>query len=113
MSAEGLLCRQYLGWRHDDPRLLNGTEFLLQNLPDWQSPDLYYWYYATQVTHHMGGDSWRRWNRVMRVLLPAKQIKKGPERGSWAPAGFPRGSEGGRLYTTCLSLYILDGNLQN
>ncbi|MFV2069329.1 MAG: prenyltransferase/squalene oxidase repeat-containing protein, partial [Pirellulales bacterium] len=26
MNAEGLLCRQYLGWKRDDPRLLAGVE---------------------------------------------------------------------------------------
>lgn len=108
MSAEGLLCRQYLGWQHDDPRLIAGTEFLLQNLPDWRSPDLYYWYYATQVTHHMGGDSWRRWNDVMSVLLPAKQVREGAERGSWYPQMDAWGNAGGRLYATCLSIYMLE-----
>jgi len=108
MSAEGLLCRQYLGWRHDDPRLLAGTEYILQNLPDWQLPDLYYWYYATQVTHHMGGNSWHRWNDVMSVLLPAKQIKAGAERGSWYPQMDAWGNAGGRLYSTCLAIYMLE-----
>ena len=108
MTAEGLLCRQYLGWKRDDPHLRAGTDYLLQQLPDWKTRNVYYWYYATQVTHHMGGKPWRRWNEVMRILLPAKQIKKGNERGSWDPQGHPRGGEGGRLYVTCLSLYMLE-----
>jgi len=108
MTAEGLLCRQYLGWKREDPRLLAGTDFLLQQLPDWETRDVYYWYYATQVTHHMGGEPWREWNEVIRVLLPAKQIKDGSERGSWDPQGHPHGSAGGRLYVTCMSLYILE-----
>ena len=28
MTAEGLLCRQYLGWKQDDERLVNGDQFL-------------------------------------------------------------------------------------
>ena len=28
MTAEGLLCRQYLGWKQDDERLVNGVQFL-------------------------------------------------------------------------------------
>ncbi len=108
MTAEALLCRQYLGWRQDDPRLIGGTEFLLQRLPDWKSRDVYYWYYATQVTHHMEGAYWDRWNRVMRELLPAKQIKEGQERGSWDPRGDRYGGAGGRLYVTCMSLYMLE-----
>ena len=108
MTAEGLLCRQYLGWEHDDPRLLAGTDFLLQRLPDWSSRDVYYWYYATQVTHHMGGKPWKTWNNVMRDLLPAKQVQEGPEKGSWHPRGDKYGSTGGRLYVTCMSIYILE-----
>jgi hypothetical protein len=110
MTAEALLCRQYLGWQHDDSRLKDGTEYLLTQLPVWKSPerDVYYWYYATQVCHHMGGDYWQRWNTVMREVLPANQIREGPECGSWDPLGDRWGSQGGRLYVTCLSLYILE-----
>jgi len=108
MKAEGLLCRQYLGWKRDDPRLRAGTDYLLQQLPNWDTRNVYYWYYATQVTHHMGGEPWRKWNEVMRVLIPSKQIKSGNERGSWDPQGHPHGSAGGRLYVTCLSLYMLE-----
>jgi len=56
MTAEALLCRQYLGWMHDDPRLRGGVDLLLRNLINYDEQDLYYWYYATQVMHHMGGD---------------------------------------------------------
>ena len=28
LTAEGLLCRQYLGWAHDDPRLRDGVDYL-------------------------------------------------------------------------------------
>jgi len=33
LTAEALLCRQYLGWPHDDPRLLAGVELLFEELP--------------------------------------------------------------------------------
>lgn len=108
MTAEGLLCRQYLGWPQDDPRLIGGTSYLLENLPNWNDRDVYYWYYATQVTHHMEGTYWDEWNKVMRELLPAKQVKNGAERGSWDPQGDKYGSVAGRLYVTCLSLYQLE-----
>jgi hypothetical protein len=35
LTAEGLLCRQYLGWPRDDPRLGMGVDYLVQNLPEW------------------------------------------------------------------------------
>jgi hypothetical protein len=108
LTAEGLLCRQYMGWQRDDPRLNAGVEYLLANLPDWNKRNVYYWYYATQVLHHMEGKPWRTWNEEMRKLLPEHQVTRGRERGSWDPGGDRWGGEGGRLYVTCLSIYILE-----
>lgn len=110
MTAEGLLCRQYLGWHRDDTRLTRGVDVLLENMPDWRAGrrSAYYWYYATQVLHHMEGEPWKKWNGVMRQLLPDHQIKKGTERGSWPPNGDRWGNSGGRLYVTCLSIYTLE-----
>ena len=70
----------------------------------------YYWYYATQVFRHMGGPTWETWNRQMRVVLPANQVLRGGRRveGSWDPDGDRWGGYGGRLYQTCLSIYILE-----
>ncbi|TWT67018.1 hypothetical protein Pla123a_44470 [Posidoniimonas polymericola] len=111
MTAEGLLCRQYLGWRHDDDRLRRGVYYLLENRPSWSTGkrDVYYWYYATQVLHHMEGEEWTKWNNVTRQLIPEHQVRSGREKGSWDTNIDQRhGRTGGRLYTTCLSLYILE-----
>jgi hypothetical protein len=113
MTAEALLCRQYLGWQQDDPRLVAGAEYLLKNLPDWEDRDVYYWYYATQVMHHMEGKYWPVWNQVFSALLIKNQETKGPEKGSWDPLGahpdrWASLGQGGRLYVTCLSLYMLE-----
>ncbi|MCI0491496.1 MAG: hypothetical protein L0Z07_01005, partial [Planctomycetes bacterium] len=54
------------------------------------------------------GQAWQTWNGEMRSLLPEQQVKRGAERGSWDPRGDRWGSYGGRLYVTCLSLYILE-----
>lgn len=109
MTAEGLLCRQYLGWGHDDPRLQGGVDHILKYLPEWDSGrNVYYWYYATQVCHHMEGEPWRKWNNVMKQVLPENQEKGGKERGSWSPRGDRHGGPGGRLYVTCLSIYMLE-----
>ena len=75
---------------------------------DWNDRDVYYWYYATQVLHHLGGDDWDDWNRVMRQALPEHQTREGSERGSWSPLSDRWGPHGGRLYVTCLSLYMLE-----
>jgi hypothetical protein len=108
MTAEALLCRQYLGWPRDDPRLQRGANLLLAHPIDWNERDVYYWYYATQVLHHLSGDVWDQWNRVMRRVLPEHQTHRGAERGSWSPLDDRWGPHGGRLYVTCLSLYMLE-----
>ncbi len=113
MTAEGLLCRQFLGWNQDDPRLARGAEFLTlpENLPSYRERDVYYWYYATQMLHHLEGPAWEAWNNVSRDLLVNHQEHKGPEAGSWdpiRPTADQWGDHGGRLYVTCLSLYILE-----
>jgi len=123
MTAEALLCRQYLGWPRNDPRLLDGADYITQpeNLIDYNNdPGVYYWYYATQVAHHMEGEYWKRWNAVMRQAVPENQVRTGPEAGSWdpgkrnrrAPDGFEwqdrYTAHGGRLYVTCLSIYMLE-----
>ena len=110
ISAEGLLCRQYLGWRRDDPRLIAGIEMLIGPQPiDWENDkDVYAWYYVTQVAHHLGGDAWRRWNDRMKDVLPATQVQKGPETGSWDPSLDKWGHIGGRLFTTCFCTYMLE-----
>jgi hypothetical protein len=114
MTAEGLLCRQYLGWERDDPRLVRGAQWLTleENLIDYREDrDVYYWYYATQVMHHMEGEYWERWNGVMRQAVPSEQVKHGAQAGSWDPFQPRRdewGNYGGRLFVTCLSIYMLE-----
>ncbi|MFP6604639.1 MAG: prenyltransferase/squalene oxidase repeat-containing protein, partial [Pirellulaceae bacterium] len=108
MTAEGLLCRQYLGWKHDDPRLIRGANIVGENPMNWNEQDVYYWYYATQMLHHMGGEWWNKWNRVMRQTVPEHQTTVGREKGSWSPSDDAWGHQGGRLFTTCLSIYMLE-----
>ena len=62
----------------------------------------------------MGGEPWKRWNAVMRQVMPAQQIPRGKEGGSWNPRGSGNEEDdqfagsGGRLYVTCLSIYMLE-----
>jgi hypothetical protein len=111
LTAEGLLCRQYLGWRRDDPRLVAGAELLLRESPidfDYRKKNVYAWYYATQVCHHMGGVAWTRWNRRMQEQLLGQQVQTGREKGSWDPANDQWGHVGGRLYMTALCACMLE-----
>lgn len=113
MTAEGLLCRQYLGWKRDNRALNEGVKWLLQpenGISYKRNRNVYYWYYATQVMHHMEGESWQKWNARMCRAVPDAQVQQGPEAGSWdplEPSEDSEAEEGGRLYVTCLSLYML------
>ncbi|MGA0039437.1 MAG: prenyltransferase/squalene oxidase repeat-containing protein [Pirellulales bacterium] len=116
LTAEGLLCRQYLGTPRDAPELTSGVELLLANVdidfgssesPAWDK-DIYAWYYITQVCHHLGGSAWQRWNASLRTRVPSGQVLSGAEKGSWDPAYDQWGDVGGRLYTTCLCTCMLE-----
>lgn len=109
MTAEGLLCRMYLGWKRDDPRLMYGVQWLLKNhLPNRAEPNLYYWYYGTQLMHHYGGREWETWNRALRDMLVSLQETGGEAPGSWSPRGFTWGPKGERIYTTALAICTLE-----
>ncbi len=109
MTAEGLLCRQYLGWEKNVPAMRLGLETLVDgHMMSLSDRDVYYWYYATQALHHYGGPMWKRWNAVMSQELPRAQVKQGAEKGSWSPQQDDWGGTAGRLYTTCLSIYCLE-----
>ncbi len=105
MTAVGLLCRMYLGWKRDNPALKTGVEHLARVGP--RRGDIYYNYYATQVLHHWGGDLWNQWNLRMREELVSSQVKEGPGAGSW-DATDPHRSGGGRIYQTTLSILTLE-----
>jgi hypothetical protein len=111
MTAEGLLCRIYLGWPRTEPAMMRAVrDDLLTNKPrkDDEVSSVYYWYYATQVLHHLGGKDWDEWNAAMKKVLPDMQIRAGKEAGSWDPGKDQFGASGGRLYTTCLNIYCLE-----
>ncbi|MEX0866577.1 MAG: prenyltransferase/squalene oxidase repeat-containing protein [Pirellulales bacterium] len=108
MTAVGLLCRQYLGTPRDDPALVAGAKRLLNNPIDYEQKDVYEWYYSTQVLHQMGGPMWDEWNARMVETLPAEQQQRGRDAGSWSPVDDEWGRYGGRLFQTCLSIYMLE-----
>jgi hypothetical protein len=111
-TAIGLLCHQYMGMPKTDPLMVEGTSYLMQNLPDAAATrNIYYWYYATQVLHNQPGGDWDTWNRKMRRLLIDTQCRKGCAEGSWAPdvpAQDQYGNLGGRLMMTSLSTLTLE-----
>ncbi len=115
MTAVGLLCRQYLGWSPRKPELITGVRNLNQHAPggSGQLNSMYFNYYATQVMHHMGGDSWGNWNPKMReALIKTQDQGRAPKLphqiGSWGPEGDTFGAQGGRIMQTSLSLLTLE-----
>ncbi|MCA9143936.1 MAG: terpene cyclase/mutase family protein [Planctomycetaceae bacterium] len=111
LTAAGLLTREYLGWKRDNPHLKAGAAYLLQNLPPESATSLgqmYYYYYATQVLHHLEGTEFDLWNHRMREHLLRTQEKQGHQAGSWSPEGVDWGKQGGRLYATSLALSTLE-----
>jgi hypothetical protein len=108
MTAEALLCRIYLGWNKDYPALMDGIEYLEEeHPPSAGEPNMYYWYYATQTFHHVGGAHWNRWNLKMRDVLVNTQQTRGRDAGSWTPRG-GHASAGGRVYMTSLAVCTLE-----
>ena len=109
MTAEAILCRMYLGWRKDDPRMKAAVDWLVkEHLPSSKDQNLYYWYCGTQVMQHYGGDPWEKWNRRIRTLLIESQTRRGRYPGSWAPDEFEWGEKGGRIYTTAMAVCTLE-----
>lgn len=116
MTSVGLLMRLYLGWQRDNPNMIRGAQYLAENLPTLgtrSNPqrDTYYWYYATQVMFHMGGDYWKAWNESLHPLLAETQLKRGPLAGSWEPRGpVPDrwAPHAGRLYVTTMNILSLE-----
>jgi len=115
MTAVGLLCRQYMGWGPRKPQMISGVANLSTHTPGTagEFKSMYFNYYATQVMHHMGGDSWKNWNSKMRDKLVKEQdqgrTEKHPhQNGSWSPEGDAFGRSGGRIMQTSLSLLTLE-----
>jgi hypothetical protein len=111
MTAVGLLCRMYTGWKRDNAALQRGVAFLARVGPSMgDNPDLYYDYYAMQVMRQYGGDLWKEWNQQLRDYLVQSQSTDGPTKGSWyfSPGGDNGIRHGGRVYCTALAIMTLE-----
>ena len=52
--------------------------------------------------------AWERWNDTMRKYLVDSQEQEGDATGSWITDRSQGSEQGGRLYTTCLSILTLE-----
>ena len=124
MTAEGLLCRQFMGWSKKYPPMKDGVAYLRQpaNRPQWDArgqadPHVYYWYYAGHVLHNMGGKPWEDWYKDVSAMIVTHQSKSSKRdrdtRGSWDPKDakgvyYGYAKTGGRLYITTMCLLVLE-----
>jgi hypothetical protein len=123
MTAEGILCRQWLGWPKDHPAQKDAVEYLLseQNLPSWAPGrrNVYSWYYTAQVLHNIGGPAWEKWYQHTSQLILQNQLTGGGEiGGSWHPTKPPGANEeyankAGRLYLTAMCLLVLESPIRH
>jgi len=106
-TAQGLLCRMYLGWKKNNSTLQRGiTEALVNRGPEKQG--FYYNYYATQVMYQVQGPAWDAWNAQLKGILLQSQGTVGHETGSWHSNRDPGFSYGGRLYVTAMATMTLE-----
>ncbi len=111
MTAVGLLSKQFLGTKRTDPGMMEGMQYMMQNLPGKGERNSYYFYYATQVMHNLPGAEWDEWNRATRRYIIETQEKEGCAAGSWNPELPTKDTwadEGGRLLITSVNTLSLE-----
>jgi hypothetical protein len=106
MTACGVLCRMYSGWKKDEPSIKAAAEKFAADGPS--KSDIYYNYYATQVMKQYGGSEWESWNNRMRDQIVSSQVQTGHGAGSWYIDSGHSSDAGGRLYSTCMSTMMLE-----
>ncbi len=107
MSAEALVCWQFLGLPREDPACSEAGDLLLGELPGEGVYNLYYWYYGTLAMYNLGNRYWEQWNAALRKVLVGRQVQQGPQAGSWEPDDL-WGCHGGRIYTTAMATLTLE-----
>ncbi len=107
MTAEALVCRQFLGMSRENPAAGEAATYLLGELPTSERINLYYWYYGTLGMYQQGGEPWQQWNRAMQATLLPRQNNTGAQAGSWDP-DCVWGGYGGRVYTTAMATLCLE-----
>jgi hypothetical protein len=118
-TSFGLMSRMFMGWRRSHPFCIGSGYFVLAhnmermpkggNFAKYVSQNrfpAYAWYYGTLAMHQMGGHFFRRWNEVIKELLPGLQNKEGCDAGAWPVLNFD--FVAGKAYTTCMGVLTLE-----
>ena len=116
MTAVGMVCRFFMGWKRSHPFMIGSANYLVEYLPRWMQGlekgmaiawYHYYWYYGTLAMYQMGGRYWRAWNQQMKRMYTEKQRSSPVElQGSWDPDTAVL--NGGRLFSTAMSILSLE-----
>lgn len=107
MTAEALVCRQFLGLARNHPASDEAGNYIATVLPGRGQSNFYYWYYATLGMFQLQGDHWQRWKSALEPTLIASQRTEGDLAGSW-DADPLWGGHGGRVYSTALGALCLE-----
>ncbi len=107
MTAEALVCRQFLGIDRTAALTSEAANFVLTELPGQGKANFYYWYYATLGLYQLQNANWTRWNEALTATLTSSQRRDGDLAGSWDPDEI-WGGYGGRVYSTSLGVLCLE-----
>ncbi|HEX7899597.1 MAG TPA: hypothetical protein VF950_17645 [Planctomycetota bacterium] len=111
LTAVGMFAHQMSSHTPDPALLSRQAEILLERSPiagtdggAYPQNDLYFAFFGSMAMHQNGGEAWTRWWGPLKERLLQAQ---GPD-GAW-PAAFDRWTVyGGAVYTTALSVLILE-----
>jgi len=107
MTAEALVCRQFLGVDRTAALSEEAANYVLTELPGQGKSNFYYWYYATLALYQLQDEHWTRWNQALTTTLTRTQRQEGDVAGSWDPDEV-WGGYGGRVYSTSLGALCLE-----
>jgi hypothetical protein len=107
MTAEALVCRQFLGLRADHPLTAEAAAYLLGEPPGEGEDNHYYWYYGTLAMFQAQGPAWQKWNEALQRRVLTTQRRGGDLDGSWDPDQV-WGHCGGRVFSTALCTLCLE-----
>ena len=110
MTAEGMFCQQLMGLRPENPRMIDGAEYLKTALPDARKTNYYYWYYGALALFQHQGPVWKMWNEQMKKVFLSTQVRKGGDAGSWPTTGqwTSKKNGGGRVMSTAMATLSLE-----
>jgi uncharacterized protein YfaP (DUF2135 family) len=112
-TGVGMLGRQFLFDQADGQVVRDAADYLARFAEGaWgpgkaSEPDYYLWYNCTLAMFMRGGETWKRWNNVVRDELIRRQKQAGCATGSWDPDD-RWGGRGGRIYSTALAVLALE-----